>query len=56
MKSGKKPLTKNLLYSGYALTDEDEFDTPFDPRKEGKPVRKMRDRNEPKGFKGRKSF
>ncbi|MES2731546.1 MAG: hypothetical protein V4714_07350 [Bacteroidota bacterium] len=54
MKSGKKPLTKNLVYSNFDLTDEESLeDSPLDPRRAPKPVKKMRDRTDVKGFKSR---
>lgn len=57
MKSGKKPLTKNLVYSNYNLTDEDELEgSPLDPTRAVKPIKKMRDRNEQQNFKNRRGM
>jgi hypothetical protein len=54
MKSGKKPLTKNLVYSNLDLMDDESLvDTPLDTRKGPKAVKKMRDRNDSKDFKRR---
>ena len=55
MKSGKKPLTKNLVYSPYNLADEDDLEgSPLDPKNAVQPVRKARDRNEQRSPKSRK--
>jgi len=57
MKSGKKPLTKNLVYSNLDLMDEESLVvTALDTRKAPKAVKKMRDRNDSKDFKRRGSL
>jgi hypothetical protein len=57
MKSGKKPLTKNLVYSNFNLTDEDELEgSPLDPRRAVQPIKKMRDRNDQQNLKNRRGM
>jgi hypothetical protein len=58
MKLGKKPVTKNLVYSNYDLTDEDHFDyAPIHTKKPEKQVKKMKDRyDQVSGSKERRGF
>jgi hypothetical protein len=57
MKSGKKPLTKNLVYSNLDLMDEESLVvTALDTIKAPKAVKKLRDRNDSKDFKRRGSL